>query len=355
MGAIRPARHGDETGDPGPYRYTTLSSHNLEKIGPCAHADTGYAAARWNLDLGAHITSLHTTDSILQSRFPGFSALLPQDVMTVTPSLRAEVRAFGRHELLARYGEQRGLLLVPTTTREQSVRSHATSIGIGGSLDSIAGVVVGSDASILGREPRDERARFSSGAVTSQRQLGATLALAANARVDRVDDWRLAPAPILPGTALPDSSRLMAASGTFAVGGVRLESVGAGMWQGVLAYERMTMAIGDARLRDRARSTPLDELRAQLAATSVRDFRATFTADLTNGTFWPGFGPDSATLRVPAITRIDTSAETWMWSRRLRIGLLFQNLLNRPERHHPCGAQWNPRWHLIGSLVLPPW
>ena len=477
--------HGDETGDPGPYRYTTLASPNLEKVGPFAHADFGYGASRWNVDVGAHFTSLNTTDSILQSRFPGFSALVPQDVMTVAPMLRAELRAFGHHELLAGYGEQRGLLLVPTTTREQSLRSRATTIGLGGALDSIAGTVVRYDASIwsadareidsplpfavghrrelraasidgqrrfagvavtlggggyewrleqnggtrtrtaarglaaihapfartasidltaalvngsrgttvdgaaslaihvdslttlllsgatihehpdldgtwidavvLGREPRDERTRFSSGSVTLRRVIAAKLALAADARVERVADWRLADAPILPGTALQDSSPLSTASGTFAGAGVRLESAGSGVWQGLLAYDRMALASGDPALRDRVRSSPTDELRAQLAARPLRDFRATFTADLARGTIWPGFGPDSATLRVPAITRIDASAEKWMWSRRLRIELLFQNLLNRPERYHPYGAQWNLRWHLMASLALPPW
>lgn len=476
--------HGDETGDPGPYRYTVLQSPNLEKVGPFAHADLGYGATRWSVDLGAHFTSLNTTDSIIQSRFPGFASQVPQDVMTVTPDLRAELRAFGRHELLASYGEQRGLLLVPTTTREQSVRSHATTVGLGGTLDSIAGVVLGYgasvwaadareldsplpfvidhrrelrsasidaerrvgpagvtigvgaydwrlerddgtrtrtaarglgavhvaftqsvssaisaalvngsrgttadgsaslairldsltsvrvggatihehpdldgtwiDAVVLGREPKSERARFSSGAITVQRQFVTGLRLAAEARLERVSDWRMADAPILPGSALPDSSPLPTVSGTFAGGGLRLESLGPGVWHGMLAYERTVLASGDAILRDGARSSPSDELRAQLAATPVRDFRATVTADLTNGTIWPAFGADSTTLRVPAITRLDASAEKWMWSRRLRIQVLFQNLLNRPERYHPYGAQWNLRWHLVGTLVLPP-
>ena len=475
--------HGDETGDPGPYRYTTLRSPNLEKLGPFAHADLGYAAPRWNVDLGAHFTSLNTTDSILQSRFPGFSAQVPQDVMTVTPTLRGEVHAFGRHELLASYGEQRGLLLVPTTTREQSVRARATSIGIGGALDSITGTVVGYhaavwsadarelesplpfaighrrelglasvdaartfggatialgaggyqwrlvrnggtrtrtaarefgtvrtrvarssidvtgelvngsrgttadavaslavaidtstslviaattmhehpdidgtwiDAVVLGRAPTNEHTRFSSGTFALTRRLVGKLALGAEGRVEHVADWRLADAPVLPGTVLPDSARLETVSGTFAGGGVRLESIGAGVWHGSLAYDRMALASGDAGLRERARSSPTDELRAQLSASPVRDFRVTAMADITNGTIWPGFGADSATLRVPAVTRIDASAEKWMWSRRLRIELLFQNILNRPERYHPYGAQWNMRWHLLGSLVLPP-
>ncbi|HTI63968.1 MAG TPA: hypothetical protein VL524_10650 [Gemmatimonadaceae bacterium] len=475
--------HGDETGDPGPYRYTTLQSPNLEKLGPFAHADLGYAAPSWNLDLGVHFTSLNTTDSILQSRFPGFSSQVPQDVMTVAPTLRGELHAFGRHTLLAGYGEQRGLLLVPTTTREQSLRSQATSVGIGGALDSIARTVIGYqaavwsadvreldsplpftighrrelglasvdaqrafggatiaagaggykwrlaqnggtrtrtaarefasvrtggarlslvatgvlvngsrgttadalgsvnvaidtstaltisaatmhehpdidgtwiDAAVLGREAQNENTRFSIGSVGFTRRLAGTLAIGVDARAEHVGDWRLADAPILPVTSIGDASPLEMASGTFAGGGVRLESVGSGVWQGSLAYDRMALASGDSSLRERVHSSPSNELRGQLAAMPVRDFRLTATVDVMDGTAWPGFGSDSATLRVPAISRIDASAEKWLWSRRLRIELLFQNLLNRPERYHPYGAQWNLRWHLMGSLVLPP-
>ena len=475
--------HGDETGDPGPYRYTTLRSPNLEKLGPFAHADLGYATPRWSLDLGAHFTSLNTTDSILQSRFPGFFTQVPQDVNTVTPTLRADLHAFGHHELLAGYGEQRGLLLVPTTTREQSVKSRATTVSIGGALDSVGGTVFGYrasvwsadareldsplpfaighrrelssasldarrsigraslalgagaykwrlerdggtrtrtagrelaslrapiarssieltgalvsgargstadglaswtlavdpatslalsvatmhehpdldgtwiDAAVLGRETRSENTRFSSGTIALTRRLGDRLALAADARVEHVADWRLAGAPILPGTALPDTSALETVSGTFAGGGVRLESIGTGVWHGSVAYDRLTLTSGDPGMRDGARSSPADEFRAQVSTTPLRDFRLTGTVNLVSGTAWPGFGADSAMLRVPAMTRIDASAEKWMWARRLRIELLFQNILNRPERYHPYGAQWNLRWHLLGSFVLPP-
>ena len=475
--------HGDETGDPGPYRYTTLVSPNLEKLGPFAHAGVGYATSRWSVALGAHFTSLNTTDSIIQARFPGFSSQVVQDVNTVTPTVRAALHAFGRHALLASYGDQRGLLLVPTTTREQSAKIKAISVGVGGVLDSIAGTVLGYqgslwsadaseidsplpfaighrrelasasaaarrhvagtivsfgvggyrwrlernggtrtrtaarefaavhagaerssldlsgalvngsrgttadavasgrlaldtatslmldastmhehpdidgtwiDAAVLGREAGAEHNRFWLGSAALRRRVGGTLALSVDARLERVNDWRLADAPILPGTALSDTTPLETVSGTFAGGGVRVESVGSRVWHGLVAYDRMALTSGDAALRDRIRSSPTDELRAQLSATPVRDFRLTANADVTNGTSWPAFGADSTTLAVPAITRIGASAEKWMWSRRLRIELLFQNLLNRPERYHPYGAQWNLRWHLLGSIVLPP-
>jgi hypothetical protein len=476
--------HGDETGDPGPYRYTTLSSPNLEKLGPFAYAGAGFAAPRWMLHAGAHFASLNTTDSIIHSRFAGFGGAVPQDVSAVSPALRAEVDVFGHHELLAGWGEQRGLLLVPTTMREQSVSSEATSIGIAGTLDSLQGAVieyggafwsadareigsplpfvighrrearnatlaarrrVGSavvavgaagydwrlhrnggartrsaareylairmpagslafdatgalvngahgtaadgdvsmtlavdsstsvivsaasihehpdvdgtwiDAVVLGQEPRSERARLSHGSLGVVRSLGGRVALTADGRIERVTNWRLAGPPALPLSSLPDSAPLAAGNGTLVGGRFRVESQGSTGLQGSLEYDRTQLVSGDESLRKSADSSPADEARVQLSSVPARDLRVTATANLLSGTRWPGFGIDSATIRVPAITRIDASLEKWMWRRRLRIELLFRNLLNRPERYHPYGAQWNLRWHLLASIVLPPY
>jgi hypothetical protein len=41
-----------------------------------------------------------------------------------------------------------------------------------------------------------------------------------------------------------------------------------------------------------------------------------------------------------------------MWQRRLRLELLYRNLLNEPDRTHPFGAQWNLRWHVSASLLF---
>jgi hypothetical protein len=476
--------HGDETGDPGPYRYTTLSSPNLEKLGPFAYAGAGFAAPRWMLHVGAHLASLNTTDSIIHSRFSSFGGQVPQDVMTVVPALRADVDAFGHHELLASWGEQRGLLLVPTTTREQSVSSEATSIGIAGTLDSLHGTVVGYggsfwsadarqiasplpfvighrresrtaavdarrrigsalvtagaagydfrlhhnggtrtrtatrefvalqlpagsltfgatgalvngsrgstadgdasvrvafdsstslvagaatmhehpdldgtwiDAVVLGREPRAENARLSSGSLGVVRKVGGRVALSADGLLERVTNWRLADPPALPLSSLPDSAPLATGSGTFVGGRLRIESRGNTGVQGSLEYDRTHMASGDESLRKRVGSSPADELRVQLSSVPARDVRLTATAGLLGGTSWPGFGVDSGTIRVPAISRVDASIEKWMWRRHLRVEILFRNLLNRPERYHPYGAQWNLRWHLLASLVLPPY
>src|SRR5215216_5658170 len=98
-------QHGDETGDPGPYRYTSLSSSNVEKLGPFAHASVGWGGATWDVDAGVHLTSLNVTDERIAARFrPGVFAQLRPDVRAITPTLHVRADALGgRHELQGSY------------------------------------------------------------------------------------------------------------------------------------------------------------------------------------------------------------------------------------------------------------
>jgi hypothetical protein len=130
-------QHGDESGDPGPYRYTNLSSPNVEKIGPFAHGDIGWRGGSWDVDAGIHIASINVTDTLISSRFPPATfAGVRQDVLSITPTFRAGVDAVGgRHEVMASRGEQRGLFFIPPQRGEQSLRTTNTYVGIDGSLN----------------------------------------------------------------------------------------------------------------------------------------------------------------------------------------------------------------------------
>ncbi|MGE5100345.1 MAG: hypothetical protein ACM3SX_10205 [Deltaproteobacteria bacterium] len=130
-------QHGDESGDPGPYRYTDLASPNLEKIGPFAHGDIGWASPTWDVDAGVHIASLNITDTLITSRFsPSTFARLRPDVVSITPTFHAAVDALGgRHEIFASYGDQRGLLFVPTQRSEQSLKTKSAYVGLDGTLN----------------------------------------------------------------------------------------------------------------------------------------------------------------------------------------------------------------------------
>jgi hypothetical protein len=126
------------------------------------------------------------------------------------------------------------------------------------------------------------------------------------------------------------------------------------VWQGSIEYDRAeTLKLEDAAFESEIRSTPSDDLRGQLSASPIRDFRVSGIVNLTGGTRWSAFGGTTGSSpTVPPIRRIDASMEKWMWERRLRLELLYRNLLNEPERYHPYGAQWNLRWHVSASLVF---
>ncbi len=55
---------------------------------------------------------------------------------------------------------------------------------------------------------------------------------------------------------------------------------------------------------------------------------------------------------VPAVWLLDAALEKALWQRRLRLSLLFRNLLNQEERYHPVGAALDLRFYLRLELVL---
>jgi hypothetical protein len=429
-------QHGDESGDPGPYRYTDLSSPNVEKIGPFAHGDVGWRGESWDVDAGLHLASLNITDTLIASRFPGavFSQLR-QDVLSITPTLRAGVDGFGgRQEVLASRGEQRGLLFMPTQRAEQSLRTTESYVGVGGSLVAIESTTVAYEAStsVLDANDLDSPLPFTVG--NSRRHVGGMLS--ASRAVGRStltvgaigERWTLemdaipgsrsssgggplvrALVPIGTSTTIDgnatmifDGSRRASLDASVAasfrldsatslvIRGSRVQAhpnmdgnwidafvlryelpsrvpafsaLGVSVDRRFLPYVGATVEVRAEHVADWAglgrpsvaqlASTPVDDLRAQVSASPIRDFRLSTIAAFTGGSRWLVFGSSpGASASVPPIRRIDASMEKWMWQRRLRLELVYRNLLNEPERYHPFGAQWNLRWHVSGSLIL---
>jgi hypothetical protein len=71
-------QHGDETGDPGPYRYTARTTPNVEKLGPFANGAIAGGTSAAALDLAARYASLNITDQAISNRlgtsFPGYQS-----------------------------------------------------------------------------------------------------------------------------------------------------------------------------------------------------------------------------------------------------------------------------------------
>ena len=473
-------QHGDETGDPGPYRYTSRSSPNVEKLGPFVHASVGWGGAAWDVDAGAHLTSLNVTDERIAARFrPGEFAQLRPDVRAITPTFRARAAALGgRHELQASYGDQRGLLFIPTQRIEQSLHLTSAYLGMSGSLGAPASTVITYEGSVSNANASEIRSPLNISAIHKRRHSGGVVAVShsigrGRATVGAIgDQWTFersvgrSSRPVNGGGPLArwhvpigsnasldanatlvfdgrragtlDASveslwhsdsltRLTLRAGhmtthpdmdgtwvdaalldfplakrlpTFTALGIavdrrlnprlsagievrgehvsnwgvlgaevvpvnerpiqginlftthfRLETVGDSPWRGVIDFEHggLTRTASDA-LEERIASTPANELRAELSVTPVRDLRLSGILNLIGGTrIEDGNGLGVA----PGIRRLDASAEKWMWRRRFRLALVYRNLLNRVERYHPYGAQWNLRWHALAALSLP--
>jgi hypothetical protein len=480
-------QHGDESGDPGPYRYTDLASPNVEKIGPFAHGDIGWRGPAWDVDAGVHVASINITDTFISSRFsPTTFAGVRPDVIAITPTLRAGVDALGgRHELMASYGEQRGLMFIAPQRSEQSLRTRSTYVGVDGSLNGagsttvvyegstsvldaselasplaftvghtrrhvggtvsashsvgratltigavadrwtlVANAVAGSatssgggplmraslpisrsvtldgsatlifdgahspvldaaadasfrldsltsvtihgsqirghpnkdgswiDAFMLGYQLPARAPTLTGIGVTLAHRFVPYLGAAVELRGETVADWAGLSRPTSAPFASPADPVLH--DGTLIGGHVRVETIGQGVWQGSLEYDRSApVNLDDRTFNSEVASSAIDDLRAQLSATPVRDFRLSGIAHLTGGTRWPAFASSTGSpATVPPVRRIDASMEKWMWQRRLRLELLYRNLLNEPERYHPFGAQWNLRWHVSASLMF---
>ena len=91
-----------------------------------------------------------------------------------------------------------------------------------------------------------------------------------------------------------------------------------------------------------ARSLPRHLLDASVTAAPVLDIRLRTAVHLASATRWPT-GDGVSEARVPAVTRVDVSAEKWFLARRIRLQVLARNLLNDVERYHPLGADFRLR------------
>jgi hypothetical protein len=484
--------HGDETGDPGPFRYTPRASPNLEKIGPFGHAEVGFGTALWDLALGLHGASLNTTDSALFSRRQGRG---PSAMDALTPTARLRIRALGgEQEVLASRGGQRGELFIPNSQFEQSLRSVDTYVGASGSiaassrtsggytlasttqrvkelpsalpftvgherrlvrgdasvtrhgagpLDLTVGVAASqwrlvradttqsatsgraylraalnsmasrtaslslslvhapyivassttgtasttaldgqldlrqtlrpttalrlslarvhalsgaSDAwidRILSDIPQQPRSPVVSRGSLALEQRAFGLAFTLGASVSRASDWLLQD----DGGIVPESQDTLivlpntAASRhdvTLAGFGARVQTPDAGRVRGYLEYDHSTPVAGDAAVRTAQESAPSDALRGQVAYVPFTDVQLGAGLALTSATTWSRFaGPDGEPAVVPPLRRVNASAEKWFWHRRLHAAYVLENILNKPDRDHPFGAQWNLRFHAI--------
>ena len=133
-------QHGDESGDPGPYRYTPRATPNVEKLGPFTSGAVAYGGGGWSLDAAARYSSLNITDTSISRRFPGIFSELQSDVNSSGGS-GVLTTSFGDGAQFTTGGRGRftGLLWLPSGRHEESVRVITTQGGSSGDflIDSV--------------------------------------------------------------------------------------------------------------------------------------------------------------------------------------------------------------------------
>ena len=135
LSAVADYQHGDESGDPGPFRYTARSNPNVEKLGPFASGAAAFATPRWSIGGAARYSSLNITDSNIASRFPTTFGQLQSDA-NASGGSGALTTSFagGTQHTIGGRGRFTGLLWVPSYGAEQSVRVIASHAGSSGAL-----------------------------------------------------------------------------------------------------------------------------------------------------------------------------------------------------------------------------
>ena len=201
--------------------------------------------------------------------------------------------------------------------------------------------------------PPTESPRTAVGAIALDARRGGHLRWSVGTGVTRVDRWE-----ILPPAGSAPSGALAPASATTLDARMSLATGDSGLVVGNLDYDAwIPLSAADA-MRDALRANPAHDARASLRVTPFRDTRFTGSIWLRSSSDWRAAW--SAVARSAAVAtvgppemRVDVSGEKWVWSRRLRLQALVRNALERPDRMHPLGAQWNLRTYLSGSLALP--
>jgi hypothetical protein len=99
-------------------------------------------------------------------------------------------------------------------------------------------------------------------------------------------------------------------------------------------------------------------LEGHVVVTPARDFTVAALASIAGRASWTsppmiGVLMSAPAEDIPAVGRIDLSAEHRFWQRRLRAHMLVRNVFNASERYHPLGAQFGMGVRATLGMALP--
>lgn len=166
----------------------------------------------------------------------------------------------------------------------------------------------------------------------------------------------LAPDPALSYLSLP--VRLDGESGQTVATGRAVLRRARGPWRGRVFYDGLAVLEDD--IDTEWIWEPVPRHRAGATATLTPEPGFSVTGSLTHhaAARWPAYwlldGANGGlySMDIPAVWLLDASMQKRLWQERLRLSLLFRNLLNREERYHPVGAALDLRFYLRVELLL---
>ena len=131
---------GNETGDPGPYRYTHLGGTNVDRTGPSIHSSLAVASKDWSIRITGASDEHHVTDPRIRPRvlklYQG-----DKDARIIYRGLGLDAQVFG-HRVSAGISQVEDLMYLPIMGRElpldqkiaYAVASFSSTDGFGYSL-----------------------------------------------------------------------------------------------------------------------------------------------------------------------------------------------------------------------------
>lgn len=103
---------GNETGDPGPYRYTELATPNVDRIGPVFQGSASAAGSRWGLRVQGKADEHHATDERIRQRvFTLYEGVRAPQLLHKSARADAEIRGVrGFHRIFGAISRFQDLL-----------------------------------------------------------------------------------------------------------------------------------------------------------------------------------------------------------------------------------------------------
>jgi hypothetical protein len=124
---------GDESGDPGPFRYTDQRSPNVEKVGPFAQMAVGYGSPRWSAEAAYGKQTFNNSDSLIRARLPSGALTANRQYSELrTVAGRLGLHVVGDHDVVVSRTTHIGLLFVPALGVEQPIDAAILSASASG-------------------------------------------------------------------------------------------------------------------------------------------------------------------------------------------------------------------------------